>query len=107
MASSVRLAVQQLIDNNVVMVFSKTFCPYCVKVKDLFNRLGVSFQVVELDRIGEGDQYQAVLREITGASSVPRVFIGGASIGGCDDTHAALRSGDLKARLLRVGLSIA
>jgi len=33
------------------------------------------------------------LKLVTGASTVPQVFVGGKSVGGCDDTLAGLRSG--------------
>lgn len=32
--------IQQLIDTNQVIVFSKSYCPYCVKVRYLFYRPG-------------------------------------------------------------------
>jgi sulfatase maturation enzyme AslB (radical SAM superfamily) len=32
---------------------SKTHCPYCKRVKQLFTKLGASFKVVELDVEGE------------------------------------------------------
>ena len=35
---------------------------------------------------------QAYMKQLTGASSVPRVFIGGSCIGGGDETSAAHRS---------------
>ena len=36
--------------------------------------------------------FQAYMKQLTGASSVPRVFIGGSCIGGGDETAAAHRS---------------
>lgn len=36
--------------------------------------------------------FQAYMKQLTGASSVPRVFIGGSCIGGGDETSAAHRS---------------
>ena len=51
--------------------------------------------MVELDNRKDGSDIQAYLKKLTGASSVPRVFVGGRSVGGCDDTVAAQRSGQL------------
>ena len=34
---------------NDVMVFSKTYCPYCTKAKQALSELGVTFNVIELD----------------------------------------------------------
>ena len=46
---------------------------------------------------------QAYLGQLTGASTVPRVFVGGACIGGGDDTAAKQRSGELAKLLAAVG----
>lgn len=78
-----------------VVVWSKTYCPYCDKAKASFKKLGVVPHVVELDLRSDGDAFQAALGELTGATSVPRVFVGNAFIGGGDDTAAAERSGKL------------
>jgi glutaredoxin len=37
---------------NPVMVYSKSYCPYCASVKGLFRDLEVQHKVVELDQIG-------------------------------------------------------
>ncbi|XP_052731890.1 glutaredoxin-C1 isoform X2 [Vigna angularis] len=57
-----------------VVVFSKTNCGYCKRVKDLFQQLGATYKVVELDI--------ETLIEWTGLRTVPNVFIGGKHIGG-------------------------
>ncbi|TNN78570.1 Thioredoxin reductase 3 [Liparis tanakae] len=88
--------IQQLIDSNQVMVFSKSYCPYCVKVKDLFKELNVEYNVVELDLIEDGTNYQEMLLEMTGQKSVPNVFINKSHVGGCDKTMQAHEDGSLK-----------
>ena len=45
--------LQQMIDENRVMIFSKTTCPFCAKVKELFKSLNVTFEAFELDEQGE------------------------------------------------------
>lgn len=47
--------------------------------------------------------FQDVLLKITGARSVPRVFVGGKCIGGCDDTLAAQKDGRLEKMLEEAG----
>lgn len=49
------------------------------------------------------DACSQVLGEITGRTTVPRVFVGGVSVGGCDDTVAANKSGKLKQLLQQAG----
>lgn len=83
-----------------VVIFSKTYCPYCKKVKAIFSdELKVAASVVELDEKGNGAAIQAALLELTGQRTVPSVWIKGKHIGGCDDTAAAHGSGKLKGLL--------
>ena len=45
--------VEAYIKENKVMVFSKTTCPFCTRIKQLFESLGVKYTALELDTIGE------------------------------------------------------
>ena len=45
------------------MIFSKSFCPFCVKVKELFKSLDIEYTAVELDQIEEGEEMQKILEE--------------------------------------------
>ena len=86
------------------MVFSKSYCPYCAKAKRVFSNYQLkSYKVVELDERDDGDAIQDYLGSITGARSVPRVFIGGRCIGGGDDTARAESSGELRKMLEAAG----
>eukprot|EP00741_Cyanophora_paradoxa_P010586 tig00020537_g10232.t1 len=98
--------VQKQIDGDKVVVFSKTHCPYCSRVKGLFAELNVPAKIVELDEVADGSAIQATLLEITGQRTVPNVFIGGKHVGGCDNTMAKLADGSLKTMLADVGISI-
>ncbi|XP_032368905.1 thioredoxin reductase 3 isoform X1 [Etheostoma spectabile] len=88
--------IQQLIDSNQVMVFSKSYCPFCIKVKDLFKEMQLDCNVVELDLIEDGTNYQEMLLEMTGQKSVPNVFINKTHVGGCDSTMQAHKDGSLQ-----------
>jgi hypothetical protein len=50
--SSPKEQVDQLVADNTVMVFSKTTCPFCTKIKNLFEGLKIKIEVLELDKIG-------------------------------------------------------
>lgn len=50
---SIGTYVDNLIKQNKVIVFSKTTCPFCEKVKELFKTLKVEFVTIELDRVGK------------------------------------------------------
>jgi glutaredoxin 3 len=89
------------------VVYSKTYCPYCSDVKDLFQKqLKVDAKIVELDTLADGDDMQAALVEISGMRTVPQVFVGGELVGGCDDTLAAYRSGTLEKLLKSAGVHL-
>merc|ERR1711963_1185280 len=53
-ASTPMETVDQMVAANRVMVFSKTTCPFCTKIKNLFEQLKVKIEVLELDQIGDG-----------------------------------------------------
>ena len=80
-----------------VVVFSKSYCPFCTKTKDLFTEMGVDFVVHEMDEMGDdGPDLQAALMKMTGQKSVPNVFVKQQHIGGNDDTQSAAKAGKLK-----------
>lgn len=101
-------AIQSLIKSARVIVFSKTYCPYCTKVKGLFDELGVEYRAVELDEGAievegkqyPGDELQGSIAKTYNHRTVPAVFVNGTFVGGCDDTFAARKSGKL-AELLK------
>ena len=147
--------VSELVAKNRVMVFSKTYCPYCTKAKQALGSVGLTqYGLLELDGHARGDearrgvcarrvragghaasqpglckrrrpgawpaararasrsrcarrsraQVQDALLQLTGARSVPRVFVDGKCIGGGDDTAAMARDGRLKAMLTTAGI---
>lgn len=53
-----------------VVIFSKTYCPFCTKTKELFKSLGVKIVVIELDERDDGSEIQDYLNQLTGGRSV-------------------------------------
>ncbi|XP_057194693.1 thioredoxin reductase 3 [Triplophysa rosa] len=92
----IRSRIKELVDSSQVLVFSKSYCPYCVKVKELFKELNVKCNAVELDLMEDGTNYQDLLHEMTGQKTVPNVFINKKHIGGCDNTLKAHKDGVLQ-----------
>lgn len=97
--------LQSQIDNNQVVVFSKSYCPYCVQTKQLFRKTTLpadtSIVVVELDELEDGYLYQQELQAMTGQRTVPNVFVNGQHVGGNDETQRAKRNGRLQKLLSR------
>jgi len=87
--------VERFVNENSVLIFSKTFCPFCRKAKKALAAAGAEFTVVEIDERDDGDDVQAALLEKTGVKTVPQVFVGGTFIGGGDDTKRLQKSGEL------------
>ncbi|XP_040263550.1 glutaredoxin 2 [Bufo bufo] len=86
--------VEDTVSQNCVVIYSKTTCPYCKMAKDAFNSINVSYKSIELDEI-DGRQLQEALHQLTGARTVPRVFVNGACIGGGTETHKLNQEGKL------------
>ncbi|KAI8388426.1 putative glutaredoxin [Radiomyces spectabilis] len=92
--------VDTAISRNKVMVFSKSYCPYCEDAKDLLSDLKVPFEVMELDERSDGDALQKALFQKTGQWTVPNIFIDEQHIGGCDDLESMHRVGQLEQVLI-------
>ena len=72
----------QNIKANAIMVFSKSYCPFCNKVKHMFEDKGLAYKALELDQMGQlGVNIQAALLQTTGQKTVPSVFLDGKHIG--------------------------
>ncbi len=76
MAQSV---VTKALQDNLVMVFSKSYCPHCLRAKRVLDaELGQSkYVVMELENRPDCAAIQDYLRQLTGARTVPRVFLQG------------------------------
>ena len=83
------------IANNKIVVFSKSYCPFCKKTKALLEDKEVDFKVYELNQMDDGAEIQDALAEISGQKTVPNVFINGKHIGGNSDMQDADASGKL------------
>ncbi|CAN6240095.1 unnamed protein product [Urochloa humidicola] len=95
--------VKEIVASAPVVVFSKSYCPFCVRVKQLFEKLGATFKAIELDVENDGAALQDALKEWTGQRTVPNVFIKEKHIGGCDDTMALNNNGKLVPLLTEAG----
>ncbi|KAI0488307.1 hypothetical protein KFK09_028135 [Dendrobium nobile] len=85
--------VQNAVYSNKITIFSKSYCPYCKRVKRIFSELNEKPFVVELDLRDDGSEIQNVLLNLVGRQTVPQVFVNGKHIGGSDDTMKALSNG--------------
>ena len=93
--------IKELVQACPIVIFSKSYCPFCKRVKALFAQLGEPVCALELDGTSDGAAIQSVLLEVTGQRTVPSVFVGGQHVGGNDDAQAKAKSGDLQGMIAK------
>lgn len=76
-----------------VEIYTKAFCPYCTRAKQLLASKGAAFE--EYDITMGGAKRAEMLERAPGRTTVPQVFIDGQHIGGSDDLAALDRKGGL------------
>ena len=76
-----------------IEIYTKTFCGYCWRVRDLLEAKGAQYQEYVID--GGGAKRQEMIERANGRTTVPQVFIDGRHIGGCTDLLALEREGRL------------
>ncbi|XP_072395712.1 uncharacterized protein Grx1 isoform X1 [Diabrotica undecimpunctata] len=96
MSSPKAKEVLAIIKKDKVVIFSKTYCPYCQMAKQVFDDLGVPYTSIELEVRDDGDEVQTILGQITGGRTVPRVFVNEKFIGGGTDVKALYEKGELQ-----------
>ena len=103
--SSKSAFVKSTVSSHDVVIFSKSYCPYCRRAKAVFKELQLRKDpyVVELDQREDGWEIQDALSDMVGRRTVPQVFVHGKHLGGSDDTVEANESGKL-AKLLNIGV---
>lgn len=82
-----------------VEIFTKVFCPYCVRAMALLEQKGVVAEQIPVD--GGGEVKQQMVERAGGRTTVPQIFIDGRHVGGCDALYSLDRSGELDAMLGR------
>ena len=75
-----------------VTIYTTTYCPYCVRAKDLFKRKGVAFEEISAE---DDAVREAMIAKAGGRRTVPQIFIGETHVGGCDDLYALEEKGEL------------
>lgn len=76
-----------------VEIYTKAFCPYCTRAKQLLTAKGAVFE--EYDITMGGPKRAEMLERAPGRTTVPQIFIDGKHVGGSDDLAALDRQGGL------------
>lgn len=75
-----------------VTIYTRPYCPYCIRAVDLLEQKGVDFSEIEA---GFDPEKRQEMMSRSGRTTFPQIFIGEAHIGGCDDMMALEREGRL------------
>lgn len=79
---------------NVVM-YSTRFCPFCIGARRLLKRKGVDFKEIPVSDKELWDE----MKQKSGRSTVPQIFINDESLGGYDEIAALDHKGELDQKL--------
>lgn len=79
-----------------VTIYTKPYCPYCIRAVSLLEKKGVDF--TEVEAAFDPDKRQEMMRR-SGRATFPQIFVGDRHIGGCDDLMALDREGKLDSLL--------
>ena len=80
-----------------VEIYTKAWCPYCVRAKHLLASKGV--EPTEFDITLGGAKRAEMIQRAGGRTTVPQIFINDRHVGGSDDLAALERAGKLDALL--------
>ncbi|HEX4376603.1 MAG TPA: glutaredoxin 3 [Steroidobacteraceae bacterium] len=75
-----------------VLMFVKSWCPYCDSARALLKSKGVAFEEIDIE--SQPAQREEMVRR-SGRRTVPQIFIGSRHVGGCDDLHELNAAGEL------------
>merc|ERR1712117_862199 len=65
--------VNRILQNHKLVLFSKTYCPYCQMTKKILKNTGYKYHTVELDKRSKGDIEE--VRNQNGAPTVSGVYV--------------------------------
>jgi glutaredoxin 3 len=76
-----------------VTIYTKPYCPYCIRAVSLLEKKGIAF--TEIEAAFDPEKRQEMMRRAGGRATFPQIFVGDRHIGGCDDMLALERDGKL------------
>ncbi len=76
-----------------VEIYFSPFCPYCIAARQLLERKGIPFEVIDV--LEEPGRRREMIQRARGRTTVPQIFIDGRHVGGSDELHALERAGKL------------
>ncbi len=75
-----------------IVIYTKSYCPYCTRAKELLSIKGASF--TEYDITADPVREQE-MKDLSGRHTVPQIFVDERPIGGCSDLFDLDEKGQL------------
>lgn len=88
-----------MIDNNPVVVVSRSDCPDSEMTKDTLSTITNKVHVLEINQRDYGDDIQDLLEGKTRQEDLPYVFIGGQHIGGVGEVQDLSSGTELESKI--------
>jgi cysteine synthase A len=84
-----------------VTLFALEWCEFSWSVRKMFARYEIPYRSIDLDSVAYqekdwGGRIRAALKQQTGLSTIPQVFVGGVHVGGATEVFDAWKSGRLR-----------
>lgn len=76
-----------------IEIYTKTFCGYCWRARDLLDSKGVTYQDYPID--SGGAKREEMIQRSNGRTTVPQIFIDGRHVGGCTELLKLEHDGEL------------
>lgn len=76
----------------MIKIYTKNFCPYCTRAKQLFTSLDIPF---EEEDITDSPEKIVELEKKSGMLTVPQIFVGEKCLGGYSDVAKLHEEGKL------------
>jgi glutaredoxin 3 len=76
-----------------IEIYTKTFCGFCWRARDLLDAKGVTYIEYVID--SGGPKREEMIQRANGRTTVPQIFIDGLHVGGCTDLLDLEREGKL------------
>lgn len=77
-----------------VTIYVTPICPYCTRAKALFDKLGITYTVIDISQ--NNDLRQEMINRSGGRTTVPQILINDTHIGGSDDLYGLYQAGQLE-----------
>ena len=107
---AIKLVEDTVAEGGVVM-YALEWCEFCWSVRKLLDATGVPYRTIELDSVAYqkdnlGGDIRAALRHLTGAPTIPQIYVGGSHAGGATELFDSYNDGSLRDRLRAIGIEM-